>query len=203
MIDDFGDDPIGATPLEENALAGLKPKWVSSRADLNLAEAMNIANAADKYLKRNFALETLLDDLFVRNLHRDMFGEVWSWAGKYRTTDLNIGSSFQFVAVEVAALMQDAKFWFDGSQPEQIARSACELHHRLVQIHPFLNGNGRLCRFFADLVMVAHQQPAFTWRGNDLFDANENRNAYLSALKLADRGNCEPLLNFALGTQDT
>ena len=39
--------------------------------------------------------------------------------------------------------------------PEEIA---VRFHHRLVQIHPFPNGNGRHARLIADLSLAGHKR---------------------------------------------
>lgn len=80
------DYPKGATPIDD--ISGLIPKWVRNQQDLNLAEAENISQATRKYLsshlgpsKKWFTIASL------QQVHIDMFGEVWDWAGKFRTTE--------------------------------------------------------------------------------------------------------------------
>jgi Fic family protein len=68
-------------------------------------------------------------------------------------------------------------------------------HHRLVRIHPFPNGNGRISRLMADLLIVAQSGERFTW-GRSL-RGDENRKRYLAALRAADDGDCAPLVVFA------
>ncbi len=71
-------------------------------------------------------------------------------------------------------------------------------HHRLVQIHPFPNGNGRHARLAADLLVVALGGRRFTWGKADLTGTAEARSAYLRALQKADdEYDYGPLLAFA------
>ena len=73
--------PAGSTPLDEDDVEGLIPSWVATRADLNEAEQANILAALTKRRWARATVDVLLDDLAVRDLHRDMFGRVWRWAG--------------------------------------------------------------------------------------------------------------------------
>ena len=78
--------------------------------------------------------------------------------------------------------------------PEEIA---VRFHHRLVVIHPFPNGNGRHARLMADLLMLSLGYIPLTWGSRDLVSAGELRMKYLDALREADSGKIEPLVEFA------
>jgi len=80
----------GRTALSHGDMEGLIPSHISTRGDLFEAEQRNIAEAL---LRRSPTLSTLLDDRFLRDLHRHMFGRVWTWAGRYRTLETNMGCS--------------------------------------------------------------------------------------------------------------
>ncbi len=74
---------------------------------------------------------------------------------------------------------------------------AIRLHHGLVAIHPFPNGNGRHTRLMADLLLERLHHPAFTWGSANLSDAGETRSRYIRALRAADNHDMAPLLQFA------
>jgi len=65
-----------------------------------------------------------------------------------------------------------------------------------VSIHPFANGNGRLSRTLADLLLVQHGAPRFAWGAGDLMADGEARQRYLAALRAADGKDYSPLLAF-------
>lgn len=199
MITDLGEEPPGATPLEEEELAGLKQSWVTTRGDLNEAEADNILSGQSKWTKRRHKLDQLLDDKTVRDLHKDLFGQVWSWAGTYRRTEKSIGIDPIDISVEVRNLVEDAKYWFADESDSTLDAAAVRFHHRLVAIHPFANGNGRHSRFMTDLILRARGVSEFTWGSghhNALSTETEVRSAYLTALRAGDRGEYELLLSF-------
>jgi Fic-DOC domain mobile mystery protein B len=136
----------------------------------------------------------LLDDLWLKQLHRRMFAGVWGWAGKYRTTERNIGVDSRQVAVSVRDLVADAAVWF-RTEEYPVAATA-RFHHRLVWIHPFPNGNGRHARLAADLCLRSLDLPALTWGRNLRLSAPEVRRRYIDALRAADAGDLMPLVAF-------
>lgn len=125
-----------------------------------------------------------------------MFGAVWRWAGTYRQTETNIGVAPREIAPGVVDLVRDAQVWIENGtyDPDELA---IRFHHRIVAIHPFPNGNGRHGRVVGDYLVMALDQPRFTW-GRDLdVTPEETRAAYLRALRGADAGSLEELLEFA------
>ncbi|MBC7678985.1 MAG: mobile mystery protein B [Pseudorhodobacter sp.] len=189
-----GAGPSGSTPLETDELTGLRPSWVATRGDLNEAEQANILGARGLRRWRAPDIEYLLDDLHARRLHKDMFGDVWSWAGKYRITERNIGVDPQHIAVSVRDLLADARYWFAAGDVG--VEAASRFHHRLVQIHPFPNGNGRHARELTDLLQLAVGGATLSWGGADLGAADEVRGRYIAALRAADAGDIAALTAF-------
>jgi Fic-DOC domain mobile mystery protein B len=94
----------------------------------------------------------VLTDDFVVTLHKRLFGDVWEWACSFRRTGKNIGIDPLHISVELRTLMDDARYWAEHATYDPI-ESAVRLHHRLVFIHPFPNGNGRHARIMADTVL--------------------------------------------------
>jgi fido (protein-threonine AMPylation protein) len=87
----LGGQPDGATPLTAEDMDGLKASWISTQAELNQAEAENILGGrlwASRVRRRPF---WHLRDAGLQELHRRMFGDVWTWAGRLRQSEANIG----------------------------------------------------------------------------------------------------------------
>ena len=125
-----------------------------------------------------------------------MFGEVWRWAGHYRTTARNIGVDAWQIRDEIATLLADVAYWLEHGTYET-DEIAMRFHFRLVSIHAFPNGNGRHARFAADLLQESLGRKAFTWGINREVDPEELRNEYIAAIHSADAGDIGPLLTFA------
>ncbi|HQU44044.1 MAG TPA: hypothetical protein PK867_14590, partial [Pirellulales bacterium] len=86
------------------------PKLVARLAAA--AEAENILKATLKYLAGRPSRRTARFDVnWMVKLHREMFGDVWRWAGEIRSRDLNIGVPFYHVRPELQALADDLAAW--------------------------------------------------------------------------------------------
>jgi Fic-DOC domain mobile mystery protein B len=187
--------PPGATPLDPNELAGLKHRHITTQAELNELEQANIQSGL-RWLAGQKA-DVLTDD-FAVSLHEHLLGDVWDWAGSFRKTGKNIDyvDAVQ-IPVELRMLMDNARYWVDKKTYEPV-EAATRLHHRLTQIHPFPNGNGRHARIMADAMLERiYGTTAIDWAGGyDLQKMNERRDAYIAALKVADNGDIGPLMRF-------
>lgn len=73
---------------------------------------------------------------------------------------------------------------------------AVRFHHRLVQIHPFPNGNGRVSRLMADIIYQKLENKTLYWGNTDIVNVSEVRSKYISALRMADAGDYSSLLEF-------
>jgi Fic-DOC domain mobile mystery protein B len=192
-VPDLFDQPEHATALAPEEMRDLIPAYIAFRSELNEAEQENIARALAWVLSRK---RDLLSEKFIRDLHRRMLGDVWKWAGKFRTSERNLGIPFYEIPVAVRRLFDDTKVWIEYKTytSDEIA---VRFHHRLVQIHPFANGNGRHARLMADLLILRLGREEFSWGSESLRDAGAMRKRYIAALQTADNHDIRPLLTFA------
>lgn len=172
----------------------LIPAHITYRYELNEAEQENITRAQTWALSGR--RRDLLSEKFIGELHRRMLNEVWRWAGKFRQSERSIGIDHWEIAIALRQLLDDAKAWIDYKSypPDEIA---VRFHHRLVFIHPFVNGNGRHSRLMADLLVMQLGRERFSWGRKSLRDPGEARLCYIEALKAADNHDIGPLLVFA------
>lgn len=193
-MSDLFDEPDDATPLEPEERNSLLQTWITFRCELNEAEQMNIAAGATWAYRQH--RQDILTEAFIKQLHRKMLGDVWAWAGDFRQTERNIGIDPIRIPVEVRMVLDDIRYWIKNAtfSPDEIS---VRLHHRLVAIHPFPNGNGRITRLMADLLVERLGQEPFTWGRILLTDVSETRARYVAALKAADAHDIKPLLGFA------
>jgi fido (protein-threonine AMPylation protein) len=84
-----------------------------------------------------------------------MFGSVWGWAGDYRKSITSIGLSPVMIPSQLAEFCFEVLAWFHNPVELTFVEIAARIHHRLVFIHPFENGNGRFSRLIADRFLLA------------------------------------------------
>jgi Fic-DOC domain mobile mystery protein B len=192
-VSDRFDPPDDATPLTPEERRGLIPAHIAYRSELNEAEEENIARAQDWALGRR---RDLLSEKFIKDLHRHMLGDVWRWAGKFRRSERNLGIAFYEIPVALRQLLDDTRAWIEyrAYPADEIA---VRFHHRLVEIHPFPNGNGRHARLLADLLVMSLGGERFSWGSANLQEAGAVRRRYMAALQAADHHDIGPLLAFA------
>jgi Fic-DOC domain mobile mystery protein B len=186
----------GATPLDPDEAAGLVPTHITTQGDLNAWEQVNIAQG-DRWAVRQKKRD-LLDEGFIRDLHHQMFGKTWQWAGTFRKSNKNIGVDWTQVAVKLRNLLDNTRFQIENNVFDA-DETAVRFHHQLVWIHPFVNGNGRHARLMADLLAMRLARPRLTWGGVDasITSVGALRQRYLTALRAADQGQFSDLVVFA------
>ena len=125
-----------ATPLDDVSGLKLSKNKTYSLKEIYEAEAQNIAGAILKYLsapptkkEAPFTYSWFLD------LHEEMFGNVWDWAGKLRQIEFSIGIKAYLVPIELKNLCDDIAYW-DKHKTYNVYETAARIHHRAVQIHP-------------------------------------------------------------------
>jgi Fic-DOC domain mobile mystery protein B len=191
----------GATPLRPEDVERLRPelRWVKTLEQLNPLEAANIAEC-EKWAQtsRLFTLPEFLATTRMERVHREMFDEVWLWAGEIRTHELEnaFASPAHRVRTDLEVLWGDARYWLEQQSfaPDELA---VRLHHRLVKVHPFANGNGRHARLVVDFLLERHfGLERLRWGGMSLGEEGFGRATYISALQRADQNDYQPLLEF-------
>ena len=156
--------------------------------------------AKDHYDALNYLYEQIeyggrhtVSEVFIRNIHRLIVKETESEeVGKYRTSNVVIAGSDHNPpeASGVPFLMRDLLKWVQKNKNKihPIELSAV-LHHKLVFIHPFFDGNGRTARLVMNLVLMQKGYPLVVVLKND-------RKKYYQTLALADKGDYRPFVRF-------
>ncbi|KAG1682753.1 Adenosine monophosphate-protein transferase Fic [Nymphon striatum] len=182
------------TTLEPEEVEGLIPTHVVNRDQLNELEQQNITEASIWLMTAR--LSKINSDANLKKLHKQMFGQIWKWAGKFRHTGKNIGVDAYKIPVELRNLCDDVDTWIEfSSYPEE--EIAVRFHHRLVYIHLFPNGNGRHARLATDVLLNKQfKRPSFTWGSGIIDEEGEIRHRYIKALRMADKGDYKTLSEF-------
>jgi len=187
--------PNGATPLDKNETEGLIPTNITTREELDRWEQDNINEAIVRLERRS--PKDILTEQFIKRLHKQMFGNVWQWAGRFRQSEKNIGVPWHRIPTDLKSLCDDARFWIEKETYPQ-EEIAVRFHHRLVSIHPFPNGNGRHARLMTDVLLeIIFKKSRFSWGSGDLINSGDCRRRYIDALHAADKFDYGPLLQFA------
>ncbi|SFM08228.1 mobile mystery protein B [Rugamonas rubra] len=174
-------------------MAGLIPRHITLKRELDEFEQANILAAqawAEKRVKQN-----VLSEAYVRRLHKKMFDRTWRWAGTFRKTEKSIGIDPLQIGVGLRNLLDDVQCWREFNT-FSLDEQATRLHHRLVWIHLFPNGNGRHARLFTDVFLRSCGARPFSWGRIELVHPSTTRSAYIHALQAADRRDYAPLQAF-------
>lgn len=134
-----------------------------------------------------------MSEQLIRSLHEIIMQETdKEWAGRYRNSNVIIGGADHKPpdALEVPNQMQKLIHWL-ASQKKKLhpVELAALLHHKLVYIHPFLDGNGRTARLVMNVLLMQKDYPLVIILKND-------RKKYYNILDKADKNNYEPLIRF-------
>ena len=176
----------GQTPIDD--LSGLLIK-AKNRQELNDLENKNNYKAYTKYIlfmKPASKFNPLTYESLCQ-IHKDMFGEVWDWAGIPRKKGRkNIGVEGVKVGYEINRLLFDFHKWEEKKIPP--SETGVRLHYRLVWIHPFENGNGRWGRLITNIYLHRKGLQLLIWPQDEKQIKTVFKPRYISALKSADEG---------------
>lgn len=187
-------DRDGSTPLDPDQIRGIRFSHLTNMGELDELEDANIQKGLE-WLNRQKNEDYLSTDFLCR-LHEKLFGEVWKWAGKFRTLEVNLSKNYSYdIGPQLKNFFEDVKLWIDGGKMSWDEISA-EMHHRLVSIHPFPNGNGRTTRIFTEYVQKRHHQPITSWKASLSHNPKKRRDDYIKALKRADDCDFTLLIEF-------
>jgi Fic-DOC domain mobile mystery protein B len=187
-------DRDGATPLDHDQIIGIRLNHLTTMGELDEVEDLNIQKGLE-WLERQ-KKENYLSTEFLCLLHKKLFGDVWKWAGKFRSSEVNISRHRSYdVGPQLLNLFEDARLWIDNGKMSW-DEIAAEMHHRLVSIHPFPNGNGRTTRIFTEYVLKRNGRPVPSWMASLAHEPQLRRKTYIKALQSADKGDYSALIKF-------
>ena len=134
-----------------------------------------------------------VSERFIRSLNQIVMQDMDKlWAGQYRNSGVIIGGADHQPpeALEIPRLMRTLIAWLGDNQKKMHPiELASILHHKLVFIHPFFDGNGRTSRLVMNIILMQAGFPLVIVLKND-------RKRYYQALALADKGEYDSFVNF-------
>lgn len=185
-------DRDGHTVLSERERGGLKLSHIANMKELDAAEQLNIGKGL--IWLQGINEDNYISEAFFLKVHRKLFGEVWKWAGQYRSSEKNIGVEAWRVPVEMKKFFEDVTYWLENDSFSDWAELLAHFHHRLVYIHPFPNGNGRFSRIITNYLCLKNNRAEPSWHRFE--DPTSRRQRYIQALREADQKKYESLIEF-------
>ena len=145
---------------------------------------------------------TTITAVLIYNMHRDWLGDLYEWAGRFRTVDVAKAGFFWPPAFRVEQNMQaiesEVLLRKTPCRPgslNRVATDMAEVHAELLLVHPFREGNGRLARWVADIMALqaGFPLPAYRFAGRG---STAEKGRYLDAVKRGYVKDYRPLAGF-------
>ena len=147
---------------------------------LNISDAVELARAEEKISKTKALklftsgyLNTLTAGTFesLAEIHRYLFDEIYSFAGKIRTVNMAKGN-FRFAPV----MYLEQALKHIEAMPQSTYNEIIEKYVEMNIAHPFREGNGRSTRIWLDLILKKELGNVIDW-------SNVDKNDYLLAME--------------------
>lgn len=202
MTPGYGETPVSDEDLEAllpvtRALLG-EPLTKATVYDLEQAIQDQIAEELlIAVLEGALPVADLLTDVFLRELHRRLYGEIWTWAGAFRPRELNIGVAPEQIAMELRGSLETLRYRWEHADNCTARELGIATHAEGVRIHPFTDGNGRATRLHADLVFLSAQDAETP----QLYDWQLGKRTYIDLLREYDRHHDPRELAAFIGTR--
>lgn len=187
------DPGYGATPLPFEEIDALLPEVRATLPEpITMAAVYDLEQSVEEEvteellaaaLSGELGLEELLTDYYLIELHRRLYGDIWQWAGKRRQYFYNIGViNSHEIPAEMRGAIDTIRYRWEHTNDWTPKELGIAVHAELVRIHPFVDGNGRSTRLFADLVFAAAQESEEV----TLYDWRIDKPRYIALLRTYD-----------------
>ena len=183
----------------KRVLRNLKEIRLKTEMDRQEADALLVAE------ERYFGIitdETVFTTELIGQMHQDWLGEIYEWAGRYRTVEMQKGNfrwppAFR-VPQNMAWLEDELLKKFTPCQSgelEVVAGKVAAVHAEFLLVHPFREGNGRLARWLADLMFLqaGYPMPLYNFSGKG---SVKRKKDYLDAVITGYAQDYAPLTDF-------
>jgi cell filamentation protein len=164
-----------------------------NRLDIQDAEGLEVFEVEAAQVRAEQGLpEGGFDPAHYCSVHRHLFGDVYAWAGEYRTVRIAKGETMFCYPENIAAQMDTLFRGIEGGARfrdltlEEFVTRLAGFLAELNAIHPFREGNGRTQLSFAGLIGAAFGQP--------LQLSRVNPRSFLRAMVASFAGDLGPLV---------
>ena len=158
----------------------------------SLAEHLEVTGNAKAFdlLEELAKVSKPVDHVLIQQLHEIVTRGLLEDAGRYRNQNVRIAGAKKSPPdfSKVLGLMDKFLQRLSRMRAHPVV-TAAYLHHGLVEIHPFADGNGRVARLLSNLFLMRRGYPPAILK-------KEDRKKYYTCLGKADGGDLSPLVNF-------
>ena len=123
----------GETPVDDDELEALLPRVREllgdpvTKGDVYDLEQAIAEQVIEERLTRigagAIALDDLLSEYFLRDLHTRLYGEIWAWAGKNRTKEMTIGVDPNEISVQLRMSFDNIRYRGNAHQTGLLGNS--------------------------------------------------------------------------------
>lgn len=171
---------------------------IKSRTDIEALEEKELERTEIELLAIDTQHQFTAED--ICNIHELWLGDIYPFAGKYRSVNMSKGN-FQFASSNrIEPLMAELEKNYlrkytpcDYSDADKLAMALGVVHVELILIHPFREGNGRVARLLADLMAMQASRPPLNYAAIDQIENPEGFEAYILAIHAGLGGEYEPI----------
>lgn len=148
--------------LQETELVVHKGITIGGKTVREHLEAINHGKGIE-YIKEIIRKKAEISENSIKEMHRIILRSIDdAEAGNYRRTNVRIMGAHHLPpqSINVPTLMEEFINWYCRNEKKiNAAEMAAELHYRLVMIHPFVDGNGRVARLLMNLYLMSKGYP--------------------------------------------
>ena len=130
---------------------------IKDEKELRNVENILLLEVYEKFTK---TVDVELNEEFFINLHKNVFCDLYEWAGVYRDVDMAKGDSLfcrgMYVKEEMDKLFEKLKKdnYLKNLDKKEFVKKLAFYKCELIAIHPFYELNGRIIRLFIDILSV-------------------------------------------------
>lgn len=194
--------------MSKYEIGGIQGRFQAGSNDQVLENKLGITDPAERDEAELVLLGKLYEDVLLHDLpngqvkvadlkkwHYRWLGNLYEWAGEERSVNMSKGDFHFAVATQIPQLLEKLEREYlqrythcIGYDDKQIAEAVAIVHVELILIHPFRDGNGRLSRLLADVMMAQAGYPPLDYTSWD-----KNKPEYFLAIRQGMDMNYAPM----------
>jgi cell filamentation protein len=163
---------------------------------IQVAEEEALAKAYETLL-HEVLVDTAMTCELLRHIHDRIFGELYAWAGRWRT----VGISKPGITWPPPLFVPNAMDEFERTvlmrhpaqsltDDDKFCSAVAEIQGEFLVVHPFREGNARTIKLLTDLLAAQSGRPLLVYDQSD-----DGRDKYIAAASQAFRKNYRPMLD--------